>query len=142
MEQINEETPMKTPFRYLTMAMKVSVLFALCIAPGVSSANKIIKIAPDAGVQLVECLITSSDFQEIQILELVDGTFALRTLDLHGTRTTYELPRSQWMSKPKKILVPCWQSASSTCGVMTENSPGQWSYELTGSTGTAEGNCR
>jgi hypothetical protein len=121
----------------------LSILFSagfVALSVREASASKQITLLPDEAVTIVTCGITSSDFQQIEILELSDGRFALRTLDRSGSRKTFELPQRQWSIR--RVMVPCYQSSQSTCGELQSTNGHDWSYVITGTSGTAIGDCR
>ncbi len=109
------------------------------LVPSVSMSNKRIEIKPDDGVKLVECSLTSGDYQQIDVLTLNDGRLVLKMLDRSGGTRTYDLPRREW--KSRAIRVPCWNSEVSACGDLVERSENQWSYQITGTTGVSIGDC-
>ena len=115
------------------------IALAFVVPPAISFANKRIEIKPDEGVKLVECSITSADYQQIDVLTLTDGRLALKILDRLGGTQIYDLPRRQW--RARAILVPCWNSEDSTCGDFFEHRENRWSYAITGSDGVSIGDC-
>ncbi len=139
----------------MKFAVKMSSIFAFLIfLPLTSNAMKEMKFDGDRAAQklseklteklaksatAMDCQIFSSDYQEVRILDLRDGTFALRTLDSTGATAFFELTSKEWPAS--KVKIPCWRAPHAICGEMTLNSVNAWEYELTGISGVAEGNC-
>ena len=127
---------------------KFALIFVVMIfAPGISPAMKEMKSDSDAVVAklaasatAMNCQVFSSDYQDVSILDLHDGSFALRTLDQSGSRAFFELTAKEWPAS--RVKIPCWLAPHAVCGEMIVNLKNGWEYALTGASGVAEGNCQ
>ena len=122
--------------------MKTFLMLAvLIVMPIASLAMEPVKGAAIKGrmANAMDCEITTSDYVSVQVLQLEDKTFALKTLDNSGSPQFFLLTKKEWPAT--KIMVPCWRSPGAVCGELNVQGDKSWGYEITGSTGVAIGNC-
>ena len=122
--------------------MKTLLMIAiLMVLPMSAFAMEHVKGAEIKGrmANVMDCEITTSDYVSVQVLQLEDKTFALKTLDNSGSPEFFLLTKKEWPAT--KIMVSCWKSPSAVCGELNVQGDKSWGYEITGSTGVAIGNC-
>ncbi len=103
--------------RMLTL---LSISAALVLCGGQAQAS---------GTKLLECQISSGDFQEILVVQTASDTVVLKTLDSSGGAHSYALAAHEWPSKT--LNIPCPREAVKSCGnVYVDAGSGEWMYDL------------
>lgn len=129
------KTERKTELKTLLL---IAVLVVLPLAARAMDHIKAIEVKGRMA-NIMDCEITSSEYVSVQVLQLEDKTFVLKTLDNAGSPEFFALTKKEWPAT--KIMVPCWKSPASVCGELNVQGDKSWGYEITGTTGVAVGNC-